>query len=700
MRDPDPIVETNLSADAVTREPNLDVTLTQDSVHLAAVLAEAKTASAPFQAVPNSLGGYRIEQLLGEGGMGAVYLARDEQLSRPIAIKTIKPLHTHPASIARFLREARASARIDHDNVVPIWHVGTDADIPFIAMPLLRGESLATRLERDPVQSVTVAVKIGRETAEGLAAAHALGITHRDIKPANLWLEAPPIGTLLPEIGFTRVKILDFGLARISDDIQLTAEGATMGTPAYMSPEQAKGEAVDHRTDLFSLGSVLYRMLTGILPFPGSNTLAVLSALASDIPPPVASVNAEVPPALAGLIDRLLSKDPNDRPASAREVADCLANPDLLVERPHTPTSAHARRPPILTRRWKIIGTAIGVIVLLPTGIVLLDSKVPPARTPASEPVASPHSEAVKPNIVPQVTDSTKERQAAEWAVKTGAIVSVNYSNGTGKMVTKVEEVPSQPFRVTSITFGSNSSPVTDEGIKNLRGLSGITHLHLSPYTSKVTDAGVENLAGLASLTDLHLAGDATEKCIGLLTRLPALRNLSLPQTASSDESLRQLATHSGLQTLRLIGGGRKTVTDEGLKHLTGMAGLKELSLRMTRVTGTGLSSLAGLRCLTQLDLSDNPLTAEGFKNLAQLHTVEQIWLNGVLVNHESLADVAKLPNLTMLSLRNTPLTDDWLVVLVEAKKLKDLDATASKVTASGIEAFRKKLPNCNAAGP
>src|SRR5205823_7891046 len=165
-------------------------------------------------------------------------------------------------------------------------YVGEDRGVPFIAMPFLKGEPLDERLNRDQALPVAEVLRIGREAAKGLAAAHAAGLVHRDIKPANLWLESLPgePGALAP--GF-RVKILDFGLARVAaDNAQLTQQGAIVGTPAYMAPEQGAGKAVDARCDLFSLGCVLYRLCTGQAPFKGTDTVSTLVAVAMDNPPP------------------------------------------------------------------------------------------------------------------------------------------------------------------------------------------------------------------------------------------------------------------------------------------------------------------------------------------------------------------------------------------------------------------------------
>ena len=264
---------------------------------------------------PARLGPYRVLKLLGRGGMGAVYAAEDPALHRPVALKTMRPeLARDPDARERFLREARAAAAVESDHVVRIYQVGEDGGVPFIAMEFLRGKPLDAWM-KDRTPTVAQILKIGYEVALGLAAAHERGLVHRDIKPSNLWLEAPS----------GRVKVLDFGLARSArEEVELTGSGVIVGTPAYMAPEQARGEAVDFRCDLFSLGAVLYQLATGRRPFAGPNAMAILASLALDDPAPPHELNPAVPPALSGLVMRLLAKRPERRPGSAREAAEEL----------------------------------------------------------------------------------------------------------------------------------------------------------------------------------------------------------------------------------------------------------------------------------------------------------------------------------------------------------------------------------------
>lgn len=338
------------------------------------------------------LGGYRILKILGHGGMGVVYRAEDPSLERLVALKAMLPVFvTSKSAKARFVREAKAAAAIKHDHIVSIYQVGEDRGAPFLAMELLEGEALDARLAHEKSLPAAEIMRIGRQIAEGLAAAHSRGLIHRDIKPANIWLEGAK----------ARVKILDFGLARsVSDPGKLTRHGAVIGTPAYMSPEQAAGHTVDPRSDLFSLGCVLYRMATGAAAFQGSDTLAILSALAIHSPSPPSEVNPRVPPALSEFIMRLLAKRPDERPPSAQAVADeleALSDPATALS---AATAIRSAAPTTVARpRLKTALAALGILVVAVAGLcfVLLSQeqgggvKKEASIPPSVKPVLAPH---------------------------------------------------------------------------------------------------------------------------------------------------------------------------------------------------------------------------------------------------------------------------------------------------------------------
>jgi len=271
--------------------------------------------------VGQRLSHYDIHRQLGSGGMGVVYEAEDTRLGRRVAVKLLPhELARDPQALERFQREARAASALNHPNICTVFAIEQHEGEHFIVMELLEGESLADRLARQRLEPAAI-VDIGVQMADALESAHAKGIVHRDIKPANVFVNARG-----------QVKILDFGLAkfdqgsgRASQDAtrmsdQLTTPGTAMGTVAYMSPEQARGQLTDARTDLFSLGAVLYQMATGVLPFPGDTQAVVFEAILNRDPRPVSEISAAAPPDLVRLIDKALEKDRNLRYQSATDL--------------------------------------------------------------------------------------------------------------------------------------------------------------------------------------------------------------------------------------------------------------------------------------------------------------------------------------------------------------------------------------------
>ena len=261
------------------------------------------------------LGAYEIKGLLGRGGMGVVLKAFDPALRRNVAIKVLSTtLASSGVARQRFLREARAAAAVVHPHVVAVYAVVESPTQPFMVMEYVPGRSLQERLDKQGALSLMEILRIGMQTADGLAAAHAQGLVHRDVKPANILLED----------NVERVRLSDFGLARAAADAAVTRSGVVAGTPHYMAPEQALGHAADQRSDLFSLGSTLYSMCAGHPPFRAETPLAVLKRVCDDKARPLLEVNSETPPWLDGVISRLMHKDPACRFQTAAEVSDLL----------------------------------------------------------------------------------------------------------------------------------------------------------------------------------------------------------------------------------------------------------------------------------------------------------------------------------------------------------------------------------------
>ncbi|MEZ6128364.1 MAG: serine/threonine-protein kinase [Planctomycetaceae bacterium] len=290
--------------------------------------------------VMGTIGPYEVLDVIGRGGMGLVLRAVDPKLNRVVAVKVLLPeLAVNPSARRRFLREAQAAAAVSHPHVVTIHAVeeprGDDTDKPippYLVMECVVGQSLQQKLDHIGSLRLTETLRISRQIAEGLAAAHKQGLIHRDIKPANILLEN----------GVERVKITDFGLARAIDDITVTRTGEVSGTPQYMSPEQASGERVDHRSDLFSLGCVMYAMCTGHSPFRGDSLAHVIKRVTQDTPRPIAEQNPETPPWLIQIIDCLLQKNANDRFQSSEGLVAILDQHLARIQQP-TDSGSHSQ---------------------------------------------------------------------------------------------------------------------------------------------------------------------------------------------------------------------------------------------------------------------------------------------------------------------------------------------------------------------
>ena len=271
------------------------------------------------------IGEIDIREVIGRGGMGVVLKGYQPELKRLVAVKVLAPhLAVSGPARQRFAREAQATAAILHPNVVPILTVHSTGKLPYLVMPFLACESLQQRISRQGALELVDVLRIGMQTAQGLAAAHAQGIVHRDVKPANILLE----------MGVDRVMLTDFGLARAIDDASITRTGLIAGTPQYMSPEQARGEALDARSDLFSLGSVLYTMATGRPPFRAESTYGILRRITDSFPRPVLEVSPHIPAWLSAIIDKLLAKEPAQRFATAAEVASLLEQCVAHIQQP------------------------------------------------------------------------------------------------------------------------------------------------------------------------------------------------------------------------------------------------------------------------------------------------------------------------------------------------------------------------------
>jgi len=662
------------------------------------------------------IGGYQVLQLLGEGGMGIVYLAEDSQLQRRVALKVMKPdLARIDTARQRFLTEARAAARVRSDHVVTIYQTGEDGGTVFAAMELLKGESLDSWLKSHSNAPMSELIRVGRETALGLAAAHEEGLIHRDIKPANIWGEASG-----------RVKILDFGLARsVEGNVQLTNSGAVIGTPAYMSPEQGRGDKVDHRADLFSLGCVLHRMTSGQLPFKGNSVMSMLSALALETPTPVHELNPAVPRRLSDLITRLLAKDASHRPPTARAVADelqAILTSDISPMEPatlvYTPKSATAS--PVKRSRRPLVFVAIAVAFLAV------------AAAAASQFVFTTNDG----TLIVEVDDDADVRfknGKLEIYDEKGVLMYTlapsekNKTLPQGKYLVKV--VGADGVKVETDTFDMERKGKSYIRVKATGSTTITPPLKKDPPTNTDRTATAEEI--IAAEWVLSKNGFVTIRIDGKdqvmnktkigtdIVELPKAKfaivgvNLSPSNAATlqvNDHDLRQLACLKQLEVLNL--GRQEMVTTAGLSHFAGCSNLKRLGIYASGITGDGVALLSKFQRLEffQFNGGDSDKWAEG---LAKIPTMREVFAYRSDLSDEGVNHLAKLPNLEIIylsevritdsslksfagckSLRSVnldfglPVTDAGLVHLSKAPNLERLDILQLDVTDAGLRAF------------
>ncbi len=668
------------------------------------------------------LGKYRIQKELGRGGMGAVYLAFDERLQRKVALKVMLPkAAANDTAKERFLREARAAAQISSDHVVNIFEADEIDGIPYIALQYLQGYPLDEFLKKKGNPTIPQTIRIGAETALGLAKAHKLGLVHRDIKPGNLWLEAPT----------GRVKILDFGLVKPvvgAEGAELTGSGAIMGTPAYMSPEQGLGKPVDGRADLFSLGCVLYRLCTGKLPFERPTLMAILTAIATEEPPPVREVNPAVPEPLADLIRRLMAKNPADRPASAQSVAKELDQisatakagllPEVSVSQPQViyvpiavsiqesnpfadideptefdslqPKSETLSKPP---RKFpaKFVGSLfLGLMAIVAAGVIIIkitnkDGTTTTIEVPDGSKIEV-NGKTINTGPKKGNPTATPDRKAAEYVLSIGGTVRVN---GQEQDIKAAAELPKEAFQLTHLNL--HKKKVGDAGMAHLKECKSLTYLDLT--NTQVSDAGLAYLKDCKSLTHLNLwATQVSDAGLAHFKDCKNLTYLNLSGTQVSDAGLANFKDSKNLAELDL---GGTQLSDAGLAHFKDCKNLTFLSLHKTKVGDAGVAHFKDCKNLTFLDLTGTQVSDAGMAHFKDCKNLAELKLGGTQVSDAGLANFKECKNLTALNLNDTQVGGTGLADFKDCKNLTVLYLQTTKVTAAKFEELKKAFPQC-----
>lgn len=566
----------------------------------------------------NVVANYKIIEKLGEGGMGTVYKAIDFMADREVAVKMLRPeLARQPHVVSRFRSEAKALARLNHPNIATLYSFFREGDDLFMAMEFVKGETLADLILRSGPISCGAAIQTFHHVLEGISYAHQNGIVHRDIKPSNIMLT--PDGS---------AKVMDFGIARVMGTERLTMQGGLIGTIEYMSPEQIQGLEVDPRSDIYSLGVVLYEMLTGQPPFTGSNEYDLMKSQVEKEPPSPSSFMPDIPLELEKAIMRALAKMPAMRFQTVREFQNAVLPGAWTVSRHQV---SHTRTMTLRFPKDRSIGDlSLGKAK---DEMELADWE---ERVEARGDVHVPLGKAI--GLYSWATDDDMTYVRELLSLRQLELFNATVSDvGLGHVAGLVE------LRYLDLS----EQQVTDAGLRNLIALRELRYLGL--YGTRVSDAGLKHLAGLRKLRDLDVDQTrVTDRGLNYLRDLPALRSLSLCGNNITDSGLAYLATLSNLERAALNG---TAITDAGLVEIARFPSIRSLAFEDTAVSDRGLPYLQQVRQLSTLNLAGTTISDKGLVCLATLEHLESLSLghqNTKLSTQEVIRLSQALPKCTI----------------------------------------------------
>ncbi|MCX7665345.1 MAG: protein kinase [Gemmataceae bacterium] len=636
------------------------------------------------------IGQYRILKILGQGGMGMVFQAEDIALDRSVALKVIRRESAQkPEARERFFREAKLAASIQDDHIVPIYHAGEANGVPFMVMPWLQGESLADRMKRVDVFPVPEILRIGQQIAKGLAVAHEAGLIHRDIQPSNLWLEVKQ---------GDRIKILDFGLARVLDKEkkQLTQSGIILGTPAYMSPEQAQAKPVGPACDLFSLGVILYRLATGRMPFEGDQVTSLLVAVVTHNPVAPHKINPEISENLSEFIMQLLAKDETKRPQSARYVAEKLEK----LARDFTKLS-QSTRPKIIQRVVPTVAL-MGVMV-----IILVAASVFYFQTPKGTVRVEINDDSLEATLTKTGTVIKGADKSAEIRVETGEqtlkIKRGDFEFETEKFLLRKGEnitlrVELLPGKV-QITRDGQILNEQELPKKTLDVTKTNTPKWVNPkkdvideeidYDQKVADWATK----IGAKFEIDPVASMKKKLDINSTKKFPIISLSFPENVKINDSDLEILKHC--QSLKAIAFISSSITDEGINHLIECKSLSLLHIEGVKLTSRGLKNLSKLSNLYALSLINIPIEDQGLTELTKLTSLTNLSIHNGKITDKGLESIAQMKKIEKLDISFNPITDEGIRHLFDMTQLKTLLIRETKVSSKGISDLKTALLKC-----
>lgn len=695
-------------------------------------------------------GRYTLTELIGEGGMSSVYKAQDALLQRTVAIKMLHQyLSKDSIALKRFTQEARTVSQLSHPAIVHIHDFGIlEHGQPYIVMDYLRGESLSHLLKRKGKLPPDVAVDLLSQIAGALMHAHAQNVCHRDLKPGNIMIETDDSSHQM------RAFIVDFGIAKAvadSSSARLTATGEIVGSPLYMSPEQARGMSADVRSDLYSLGCLIYEAISGAPVAAGDNPLEVLFNKLNTVPVPLRQKCAHIPEELERIVAKLLEWDADARYQSAAELlADLQAmdNGAGLGTRQRNglsfPEGAIGKKPKATTvRSMTLVAVAalLGITATLGT-IFALHKEAPPSVVPTA-------------NTGTGIYSRTDEFLKYNWQrLLTQTALSFAHSDITdaglsylGKLTSAVE-VNLNTTAVADIAplaalhnlqnLDLGSTHITDQSVK---ALSNLRLRRLIVTDDNITDKGVEAIAKITELEHVDLAGTSiSDQAASILSRLPHLHGWIVDRTNVGDEFAKHIpagqAQWLGLTGTRITNAGvrdivsrlpqlegisfgdsaansetvdlicslknlnhvylnRECATDTTLKKLARLKDLRDVGLDMGTITTSGIQPLRSLDSLTRLQLNYDHITDSTTAALTPLTGLNFLSLEGNPIKEPGLANIAKLTGLHDLNLSHTQITGDDLSRLRPLNQLRSITLRGIYLTPRQLQEFSLDHPQC-----
>jgi len=647
----------------------------QDGTEIApAILGEALSAN------------YEFIEAIGSGGMSVIYKARHRALDRLVAIKM---LHGHMLTdtvIRRFQQEAKASSLLRHPNTVAVYDFGvTESGQPFMVMDFVEGETLANMLKRRGTLPPRDCIKICKQVCDAVEHAHELGILHRDLKPSNIMLiEAE--GT--PGI----VKILDFGIAKIMDSTDspghnLTQTGEVFGSPLYMSPEQCSGiKELDRRSDIYSLGCVMYECLAGAVPLRGDTVVATIVKQMNEQPVPINEMqpNAQIPAALEDIVEKALEKNPDKRFQSMEELKEALVE---LQDNQKADTAGGAKKWKRLVRKARIPQKALFVVTLVlcvattAVSLSLLYFRPVPQKSNSELSKFPPDS------VTSRRAKFEDFRSIANPAKITDVILAAYLPidieiDKLDLRGTKIGNI-SLPFvgkqsRMRHLYLANTK--ITDEGLKYLANLKDLEILDL--HDTSITDDGLKNLSQLTNMRDLNLAHtDISNAGLANLEQMHQLNHLYLTSTPINGDGLR-LIKSLPIERLHL---DDTIIKESDFPVVNEFKSLTELHIGQSKLTGAGLEALTDLKALKQLFMSNCPIANKNLRFLKQLPQLEEIGAGKTQITDEGLAYLVDVPTLKTVQINENDITDSGMKYLLKMPQLVRLRIEKTKVTDEGF---------------